>query len=162
VFQNSKQKVTRAIATALMVVSPTLWADLKVVTQEAGIMARPSTPLQSGERILALGSTKKDIEKTKRIPAELGVKFGVRYTLDGKKASDNRVLLLYLTPGVIDQLGQLHDIFDVSQNLSAGAVDHQIAFEFTENYELVPGDWRFMVFDQDRLLIDQTFEVYQP
>ena len=40
-----------------------------------------------------------------------------------------------------------------------GAGADLMAFEFSETYEVVPGEWRFMVFQGDRLLAEQSFEV---
>ena len=34
-----------------------------------------------------------------------------------------------------------------------------MAYEFSEDYEIVPGVWQFMVFQGDRLLAQQRFEV---
>ena len=40
-----------------------------------------------------------------------------------------------------------------------GAGADLMAFEFSETYEVVPGEWHFMVFQGDRLLAEQSFEV---
>lgn len=34
-----------------------------------------------------------------------------------------------------------------------------MAYEFTESHEVVPGEWRFMVFQGDRLLTQKSFTV---
>jgi hypothetical protein len=34
-----------------------------------------------------------------------------------------------------------------------------MAFEFSEAHEVVPGEWHFMVFQEDRKLLEQRFDV---
>jgi len=93
------------------------------------------------------------------IPAKLGTKFGMRYTLVGKVADDAPLTLLYLTPGVVTPTGTRHDKFVVMQKQAPGAVQDVMAFEFTEAHEVVPGEWHFMVFQDDRKLLEQRFIV---
>jgi hypothetical protein len=45
------------------------------------------------------------------------------------------------------------------QKLAPGAAQEVMAFEFTEIHEVVPGEWRFMVFQGDRKLLEQRFDV---
>ena len=40
-----------------------------------------------------------------------------------------------------------------------GAPQDVMAFEFTEAHEVVPGEWHFMVFQDDRKLLEQRFIV---
>ena len=61
------------------------------------------------------------IEPGDEIPAKLGTKFGVRYSLTGKTATEAPLTLLYLTPGVITPDGKRHDKFEVVQKLVPGA-----------------------------------------
>ena len=93
------------------------------------------------------------IEPTQVIPAKLGSKFGLRYTLAGKQVGDAPLTLLYLTPGVVTPDGLRHDKFVVQQPMVQGAGADLMAFEFSETYEVVPGEWRFMVFQGDRLIL---------
>ena len=67
--------------------------------------------------------------------------------------------LLYLTPGVVTPDGKRHDKFEVVQSLVPDAETDVMAFEFTEVHEVVPGEWRLMVFQGDRKLAEQTFQV---
>lgn len=77
----------------------------------------------------------------------------------GKQVGDAPLTLLYLTPGVVTPDGLRHDKFVVQQPMVQGAGADLMAFEFSETYEVVPGEWRFMVFQGDRLLAEQSFEV---
>lgn len=124
---------------------------------EYGLFISNAKEFAPGERLL----TRSDqiIEPTQVIPGKLGSKFGLRYSLAGKQAGDAPLTLLYLTPGVVTPDGLRHDKFVVQQPMVQGAGADLMAFEFSETYEVVPGEWRFMVFQGDRLLAEQTFEV---
>ncbi|MCQ4299550.1 DUF3859 domain-containing protein [Pseudomonas songnenensis] len=124
---------------------------------EYGLFSNPRLDLQPGERVL--GRSDPAIEQTTRVPARLGVKFGVRYRLHGKREGDMPLTLLYLTPGVVTPDGQRHDKFEVVQKLVPDSVQDVMAFEFTESHELVAGDWLFLVFQGDRKLVEQHFIV---
>jgi hypothetical protein len=124
---------------------------------EYGIFSSPYQDFKPGERVLT--HSNQTIETTTQIPAKLGTKFGMRYSLAGKVANDQPLTLLYLTPGVTTADGQRHDKFVVEQTLLQNASQDLMAFEFSENYELVPGEWHFMVFQGDRLLAEQRFNV---
>ncbi len=133
-------------------------ADVRVEGPiEYGIFNSPQRDFEPGERMLS--QTNQVIETTTQIPAKLGVKFGMRYSLAGKTATNTPLTLLYLTPGVITADGQRHDKFVVEQTLLQNSAQDLMAFEFSENYELVPGEWHFMVFQGDRLLAEQRFDV---
>ncbi|BAN47918.1 DUF3859 domain-containing protein [Metapseudomonas resinovorans] len=124
---------------------------------EYGIFESQYKDYQPGERVLTRSN--QTIQRTDVIPAKLGTKFGMRYTLTGKQEKDTPLTLLYLTPGVVSPDGKRHDKFVVEQQMAAGAPLDVMAFEFTEHYEVVPGEWRFMVFQGDRLLAEQSFTV---
>jgi hypothetical protein len=124
---------------------------------EHGVFAAQIKDAQPGERILTRSDQR--IEPGEVVPARLGTKFGVRYQLTNKQANDTPLTLLYLTPGVITPDGKRHDKFEVMQNILPEASQEVMAFEFTEHYELVPGEWQFMVFQGDRKLLEQRFMV---
>ena len=124
---------------------------------EYGIFQSPLQQYEPGERLLTQNS--QTIEQTSVIPAQLGSRFGLRYSLSGKQVGEEPLTLLYLTPGVVTPDGRRHDKIVVQQPLAANAVQDVMAYEFSENYEVVPGVWQFMVFQGDRLLVQQRFEV---
>lgn len=123
---------------------------------EFGIFETTAKDLQPGERVLT--RSQQAIHSTDQIPAKLGTKFGIRYSLSDKRADDTPLTLLYLTPGIQSADGR-HDKLVVEQKLVVGAPQDVMAFEFTEYNELVKGEWRFMVFQGDRLLAEKTFTV---
>lgn len=124
---------------------------------EYGIFTSQYQDFEAGERVLARSN--QDIQRTEQVPAKLGTKFGLRYSLAGKREGDTPLTLLYFTPGVITPDGQRHDKFEVQQKLVVGAAQDVMAFEFSEHHELVPGEWHFMVFQGDRKLAEQRFQV---
>ncbi|MFP5421695.1 MAG: DUF3859 domain-containing protein [Gammaproteobacteria bacterium] len=143
---------------ALVLISNLAHAEVHVEGPiEYGVFASDYQDFQEGERVLTRSN--QQIEQGDVIPAKLGTKFGMRYTLVGKVAEDAPLTLLYLTPGVVTPQGTRHDKFVVTQKLVPGAPQDVMAFEFTEKYEVVPGEWHFMVFQDDRKLLEQRFIV---
>ncbi|BAU75068.1 DUF3859 domain-containing protein [Metapseudomonas furukawaii] len=143
---------------ALGLASGMALADVRVEGPvEYGIFESRYQDFQPGERVLTRSD--QSIQRTEVIPAKLGTKFGLRYSLVGKRENDTPLTLLYLTPGVVSPDGKRHDKFVVEQKMAPGAPLDVMAFEFTEPHEVVPGEWRFMVFQGDRLLAQQVFSV---
>lgn len=143
---------------AFMLISSLAQAEVRVDGPvEHGVFASDYQDFQAGERVLTRSN--QQIEPTEVIPAKLGTKFGMRYTLAGKVATESTLTLLYLTPGVVTPDGKRHDKFVVTQKLVPGAPQDVMAFEFTEVHEVVPGEWHFMVFQDDRKLLEQRFIV---
>lgn len=143
---------------ALGLASGMALADVRIEGPvEYGIFESRYQDFQPGERVLTRSD--QSIQRTEVIPAKLGTKFGLRYSLVGKRENDTPLTLLYLTPGVVSPDGKRHDKFVVEQKMAPGAPLDVMAFEFTEPHEVVPGEWRFMVFQGDRLLAQQVFSV---
>ncbi|MFI8580895.1 DUF3859 domain-containing protein [Ectopseudomonas khazarica] len=142
----------------LLACSGLVQADVRVEGPvEYGVFSSQYKDFQPGERVLTRSN--QDIERTEEIPARLGTKFGMRYSLAGKREGDLPLTLLYLTPGVVTPDGQRHDKFEVQQKLVVGAPQDVMAFEFTEHHEVVPGEWHFIVYQGDRKLTEQRFQV---
>jgi hypothetical protein len=148
---------TGALA-ALISITGLAQADVRIEgAVEHGLFVSDYQDFQAGERVLTRRN--QPIEPREVIPAKLGSKFGMRYRLLGKTAGDAPLTLLYLTPGVVTPQGTRHDKFVVVQELVPGAPEDVMAFEFTEPHEIVPGEWHFMVFQNDRKLAEQRFTV---
>jgi len=143
---------------ALLLISGLASAEVRIEGPvEYGIFESQYQDFQPGERVLSRSN--QQIQRTTLIPAKLGSKFGMRYSLLGKQEGDLPLTLLYLTPGITTPDGQRHDKLEVVQKLVPGALQDVMAFEFTEAHEIVPGEWRFMVFQGDRKLAEQSFSV---
>lgn len=138
--------------------APLVHAQVEVVgAVEYGVFETLKEDFQPGERVLSRRD--QPMRQTTEVPARLGSKFGLRYRLAGRREVDTPLTLLYLTPGVVTPDGQRHDKFEVVQSLMPGVESDVMAFEFTEPHEVVAGEWRLMVFQGDRKLAEQTFEV---
>lgn len=124
---------------------------------EYGVFTAQIQDPQPGERILARAN--QPIDQTNTVPARLGIKFGVRYRLTGKHETDTPLTLMYFTPGLVGPNGKRQDKIELVQKLVPAAPLDVMAFEFTEHYEVVPGEWQFMVFQGDRKLLEQRFMV---
>lgn len=146
------------VAAALTMMASLVHAQVRVEGPvEYGVFATQYEDFKPGERVLTRSN--QEIETTDKVPAKLGTKFGMRYKLAGKTVDGEPLTLLYLTPGVNSPDGLRHDKFVVTQKMVPGAPMDTMAFEFTEPYEIVPGQWQFMVFQGDRKLAEQTFTV---
>lgn len=101
------------------------------------------------------------ITETAFVPAKVGVKFGVRYKLDGPGAKRAvRVKLLYITPGLKNPKTGAHmDKIELEQELNPRSRYYLMAFQFAEAWEVSPGAWHMYVFQGDRKLVHKTFTV---
>ena len=148
----------RALAFALLAITPFAQADVQLQGQpEAGLFVTQERDAKPGERVLTRATD--EIRPTTVIPARLGTRFGLRFSLSGKSASEAPISMLYFTPGVVTPDGQRHDKFEVHQKLDAATPNEVMAFEFTDEWEVVPGEWRFEVYQGDRRLLSQRFLV---
>ena len=152
------QAFKAATLLAISLISTPLLAEVKVQGEvEYGIFQSQVQDFEPGQRLLT--NQQQAIETTQVIPAKLGTKFGLRYQLAGKRKGDQPLTLLYLTPGVVTPDGLRHDKFVVQQEMAEAAVADVMAYEFSEYHEVVPGEWHFLVFQGDRKLVEQRFEV---
>ncbi|MDP2246011.1 DUF3859 domain-containing protein [Pseudomonas sp.] len=143
---------------AFMLMAGQVQAEVRVEGPvEYGVFASQYQDFKPGERVLTRSN--QQIERAEVIPAKLGTKFGMRYSLVGKTASEAPLTLLYLTPGVTTPDGTRHDKFVVTQALVPDAAQDVMAFEFSEPHEVVAGEWHFLVFQDDRKLAEQRFQV---
>ncbi len=143
-----------SLVATLLVVGIPAQAQVEVVGPvEYGVFETSKDDSQPGERVLSRRD--QPIRQTIKVPAKLGSKFGLRYRLSGKREGDTPLTLLYLTPGVVTPDGKRHDKFEVVPDAETDVM----AFEFTEMHEVVPGEWRLMVFQGDRKLAERTFQV---
>ena len=103
------------------------------------------------------------IRKTDRIPATLGTHFDVKFEV--KRPRKGAVLFgtfIIQSPGfkkpgheglIYEEVYPLH--FVVGK-------ENYVGYEFSEEWELVPGDWAFQIFYKCKKLAEKTFTVYVP
>ncbi len=132
-------------------------AELNLISADAGVFERLEA--SSEQDAILISGRVETIRPTNKVVAKIGTKFGIRFRVSGKKEAGNLVTLLYLTPGIVDLGGLRHDKYLQTKDLPASAGDHTMAFQIVEPNELVPGIWQMMVFEKDRLLVKETFEV---
>ena len=133
--------------------------ELRITAQEAGVFTRANKIDSKEGDLVFYGSTSETVTPSEKISTAIGTKFGVRFNLGGKSRDQGRIQMLYLTPGVVDEKGFRHDKYEVLHVLDRSLSDHVMAFEITESYEQVPGMWTFLIFEEDRLLLKQQFEL---
>lgn len=137
--------------------------ELSVSKLEYGVFQTRSAQDEDepGEGVTLAWGGEQPITETTYIPARIGVKFGMRYNLEGPGSRRPvRVKLLYLTPGLQDPTTGKHlDKIEIVQELSPKARYHVMAFQFAEAFEIIPGAWHMYVFHDDRKLLEKTFTV---
>jgi hypothetical protein len=125
---------------------------------EYGIFSRGTESFEEGDKSVSSGG---ELEKTSVIKAKLGTKFGVRYWLSRAGFVSSPTLhLIYLVPTMIDPAtGEPIDKIEILQEEAKLDHQHTMAFEFANQYELVPGEYRFYVFFENQKLLEQVFQV---
>jgi hypothetical protein len=108
----------------------------------------------------------KVVATTTRIPACLGTRFGIMYSVVG--AADGMpvdVVEVYAFPhSGLRKPGVTSPIYDslFEHALLPGTDGHSIWYEFDKPWELVPGEWTLEIRDGDRLLASKAFTVVAP
>ena len=125
---------------------------------EYGIFSRGADNLEEGDKTV---SSAGELEKTTVIKAKLGTKFGVHYWLSRAGFIGEPTLhLIYHVPTMINpSTGEYVDKIEILQPESKLDYQHTMAFEFANQYELVPGEYRFYVFFENQKLFEQVFQV---
>ena len=125
---------------------------------EYGIFSRGMEEFKEGDRAV---TSEGPLEPVTMIPARLGTKFGVRYWLSrGGFVGKPTLHLIYHVPTMVNpSTGEYIDKIEILQEESTLDYTHTMAFEFVEQYELVPGEYRFYVFFENQKLLEQVFQV---
>lgn len=147
------------ILLALFCVSSSYGDEKRVIYDfEYGIFSHGPENYEEGDRTI---SSDGELEKTTIIPAKLGTKFGVRYWLSRAGFIGEPTLhLIYHVPTMINpSTGEYIDKLEILQEASKLDYRHTMAFEFAQQYELVPGEYRFYVFYENQKLLEQVFQV---
>lgn len=156
------------LSCALMLTLVSAQAELVVSSFEYGVFSKKSNILEELITQQGVTSTRapERITQTTWVPGEVGIKFGLRFTLQDTaqalvKGGEVRLKMLYLTPGYVDaDSGRVLDKIEIVEDLEIGEAGGQImAFQFSNEQELVPGAWHFYLFENDRKLLDKTFIV---
>ena len=108
-------------------------------------------------------------ETTERIPLVKGTYFAYRYRIMDlpkeaakKPAVDIRKVLIHPEMTLPDGMTSTGWDRTVKGRTSVGQVIAFDGYVFSEDYELVEGDWIFQIWFGDQKMVEQTFTTYQP
>lgn len=97
------------------------------------------------------------VSRTRRVPAVLGIGFGVKSMSASPQGLDNVTMVITHPPMGPDKRQRQ------SYQTSVSGTDLSLTFyQFDAGYELVTGTWQMSAFDGDDLLYSVTFEVVAP
>lgn len=102
-------------------------------------------------------------ESSRRVPARLGVQFGVRYRIAGAPAGQDatiRTRWLVPEPGMHNPLtGAVTRVDEADETVTIGT-DRLAGYKFGQAWEIVPGQWTLELWSDDaRKLGSVTFTV---
>jgi Domain of unknown function (DUF3859) len=104
------------------------------------------------------------IVTTESVPAKLGVQFGYRYRLDGGPAGA-LVMLRRVTrfPAPIkpENGPPAQSVSEHNISMKVGATSY-VGYGFDHAWEMVSGTWSLEIWQGDRLLVGQDFEIGAP
>lgn len=125
---------------------------------EYGIFLHGAESYEEGDKSV---SSTRELEKTTLVKAKLGTKFGVRYWLSRAGFIGEPTLhLIYHIPTMINpNTGKYINKIEILQPESKLDYQHTMAFEFANQYELVPGEYRLYVFFENQKLLEKVFQV---
>ena len=96
---------------------------------------------------------------TRRIPARLGIRFGLRFRVDSRGgASILRVRVRVLHPPLVGRDGVSRTVDEWDMDVNAG-LPRYTGWAFDEPDELVAGRWTFQILLDGALLIEEPFDV---
>ena len=105
-------------------------------------------------------------ENHSRIPAKLGVGFGFGYQLETAETRGlAKLRMVYKFPegGIVDPATKVRRTVEESEvTLMIGEKDLFVGYGFDYQFERAPGTWTFEIWQGDRKLVEQKFEVYCP
>lgn len=101
-------------------------------------------------------------ESSRRVPARVGVQFGVRYRIAGRTAGQDatiRTRWLVPAPGMRNPLtGTVTRVDEADETVTLGT-DRLAGYKFGQAWEVVPGKWTLELWSEDRKLGSVTFTV---
>lgn len=138
----------------------------RITIVEAGLLeARKidslATPGTAGGQTSVLGSVV-FYESSRRVPAQVGMQFGVRYRIVGAPAGEATTIhtkWLVPEPGMRNPLtGAVTRIDEADEKVTIGS-DHMAGYAFSQAWEVVPGQWTLEFWSAGRKLNSITFTV---
>ena len=110
--------------------------------------------------------TIQQVEQTDRIPAKKDVYFSYQYRLSNLPTSKPVVnlkrVLIHPEITLPDGSKKTGSEYFIKGKLKRGEVFAFDGYAFSENYEIVEGDWIFQIWYENQKLIEQKFTSYKP
>lgn len=104
-------------------------------------------------------------ERTTRVPATIGLRFGLRFDLIGEPARavvPLRAIWRFPASGLRDPRSGKVYTESVEDFTSPIGEPRLRGYGFDNDWELVPGEWTLQVLYGQRLLLTQTFTIFRP
>ena len=102
-------------------------------------------------------------KETDRVEARIGTEFGFRFQFDGKpRLAEVPVTIRVLHPAITNPATgktSTKEEWDAPANLG---IPRFTGWAFDQPYEAVPGTWTIQVLQDDKVLLQQKFEVINP
>lgn len=103
------------------------------------------------------------VERTTRIPAQVGANFGFNFEVIGEP-TNAPITLRYVTRfpagGMRNpKTGKVHDAAEADRPAIIGGTIRYRGFNFGEDWEAVPGTWVFEFWYEGKMIASQSFEV---
>jgi len=112
------------------------------------------------------GSAVNLVKQTTDIPMALGRLFGFKFRVKGFPRDEVAVNLELVVshPEIIRPNGTHVSGYrlPVTLDLSGGKVESQTGYEFDKEFEMVAGEWKFQYLLGDKVLLEKTFNVFEP
>lgn len=124
------------------------------------VIAAPGTATGTKEQV----SDIKLVEQTTTVPARLGVEFGFRYKIIGHIGSKVKLKMVWLIPqpGIRNPKTGNTIVRDESDwDRTIGSKYFQ-SYSFDNPWEIVTGTWTLEIWDSNRKLASQSFNVVAP
>lgn len=108
------------------------------------------------------GSNPLITEHTDRIPAKRGLRFGVRYLINGMTEGEEiKIGLTWVSPGIRSDTGDVVYSQESLLKRMTGA-SYFGGYTFENDRELVPGVWKVVLSFEGKKLAEKVFNVYKP
>jgi hypothetical protein len=105
------------------------------------------------------------VQSTNRVPSTIGIRFGLLATIVGHPTDANvsiKRVLTFPSVGLLNsRTGNRHFRYENVITHKIGAEEF-FGYSFDHEWEAVPGEWTFQIWQGNRLLIEQNFTVYRP
>jgi hypothetical protein len=137
--------------------------DPGIYTAEVTQVKRDSDQA-SGEVFYA--KVAKLVEKTTTVEAKIGVGFGFKFNVVGQSPDGRanlRSVTIYPQPGVRNpNTGVMTKREELSRSPKLNNPEVYEGFSFENEWEIVTGTWTFEIWDGERKLVSQSFQVVKP